>query len=65
MQGKEDWLDDDSIVGPVLAQLKSFVKYLCNIGVRAGMDMNKIGVTDNHTLKYFIGLDFIWDSDPN
>lgn len=38
---------------------------MCNIGVRADINMNKIGVTDNNTLKYFIGLDFIWDSDSN
>jgi hypothetical protein len=46
------------LISKVHAQLREFGTYLSNIGVRILFNMDRIGLTGQDCLKYFMGLDF-------
>lgn len=53
------------LISKVHAQLREFGVYLSNIGVRILFNMERIGITGQDCLKYFMGLDFEWEDDPD
>lgn len=53
------------LVNKIYAQLSEFGRYLSNIGVRIIFRVERIGVTAKECLKYFMGLDFDWEEDPD
>ena len=52
----------NNITAQIYEQLSSLTSYLVNIGVKAEIKKNRIGVTEHNFVKYFLGLDFIWDN---
>ena len=53
------------LISKVHAQLREFGVYLSNIGVRILFNMERIVITGQDCLKYFMGLDFEWEDDPD
>lgn len=49
----------------IFEQLKNLANYLTNIGVKTTFDKNRIGVTHDYFVKYFLGLDFEWDNNDD
>ena len=38
--------------------------YLANIGVRILFSLDRVGIDSKGVVKYFMGLDFEWERDP-
>jgi hypothetical protein len=53
------------LLNKVAAQMHEFGRFLSNIGVRVRLELGRFGLTEGETLKYFIGLDFDWEEDPD
>lgn len=56
-----DWRDSQ-VITEVYNQLKNLTTYLSNIGVKINLKSSKIGVTDKEIVKYYLGIDFEWES---
>lgn len=61
IESKFDWRDPH-IITEIYHQLKNMVTYLANIGVKTHLRSSKIGVNEKEQLKYYLGIDFDWDS---
>lgn len=61
IESKFDWRDPH-IITDIYYQLKNMVTYLANIGVKTYLRSSKIGVNQKEQLKYYLGIDFDWDS---
>lgn len=53
------------LINKIYAQLHEFGRYLSNIGVRILFNVDRMGFTAKECLKYFMGLDFEWEEDPD
>ena len=49
----------------VSEQLRGLSEYLANIGIRVPLCQDRIGFTAQGQLKYFLGLDFEWEDNPD
>ena len=49
----------------LLEQLQELGKYFSNIGIRVELKKEKIGMNTQGSLKYFMGLDFLWEENPD
>ena len=56
---------DQRLKTTIVQQLEGLGKYFSNIGVKAELTQNKIGMTAEGNLKYFMGLDFEWEDNPD
>ena len=56
---------DQHLKTNITQQLQGLGKYFSNIGVKAELTQNKIGMTAQGNLKYFMGLDFEWEDNPD
>jgi hypothetical protein len=53
------------LLNKIEAQMHEFGRFLSNIGVRVEFELERFGLTEQDTLKYFMGLDFNWEEDPD
>ena len=49
----------------VSEQLRGVSEYLGNIGIRVPLSKDRIGFTSQGQLKYFLGMDFEWEENPD
>lgn len=57
VESKYDWRDPQ-VITEVYNQLKNLTVYLVNIGVKAPLKSNRLGITERETLKYYLSIDF-------